>query len=145
MKINIEKSNDISEPEITIKCPEVNEEVERLISGIQLYSHTIIGKADGKTYFLKLEDILYFDTADEKVFIYTRDSIYETGLRLYEIEEKYGDAGIIRVSKSAILNLMKVDLVTPMLNGKVKASLQNGESVIISRQYIRNFKRKLGI
>jgi DNA-binding LytR/AlgR family response regulator len=145
LKINIIKSKDISETEITIKCAEVNGEIERLISGIQLHNHTIAGKSEGKTSFLKLEDIHYIDTVDEKVFIYTSDSVYETGLRLYEIEEKYADTSIIRISKSAILNLMKVEQVTPMLNGRIKASLQNGESIIISRQYIRSFKSKLGI
>ncbi len=145
LKINIEKSRDISEPEITIKCQDVNDEIERLVSVIQFHSHTIAGKSNGKTYFLKLEDILYFDTVDEKVFIYTKDGIYETGLRLYEIEEKFADTSVIRVNKSAILNLLKVDQITPMLNGRIKASLHNGEAIIISRQYIHNFKRKLGI
>ncbi len=145
MKINIETSKDINEVEITIKCRDMNEETERLMSVIQLYGHTIAGKSDGKTYFINLEDILYFDTVDEKVFIYTRDRVYETRLRLYEIEEKFEDTSVIRVSKSAILNLMKVEQVTPMLNGRIKARLQNGESIMISRQYIRNFKRKLGI
>jgi DNA-binding LytR/AlgR family response regulator len=145
LKIQIEKSGAVSEPEITIKCKEVNDDIERLISGIQLHCHTITGKAEGKTHFLKPEDILYFDTVDEKVFIYTSDKIYETSLRLYEIEEKFADTSIIRVSKSAILNLMKVELVIPLLNGRIKAELSNGEAIIISRQYIRNFKRKLGI
>ncbi len=119
LRINIEKSKDINELEITIKCQTVNEEIERLISVIQLHNHTIAGKADGKTYFLKLEGILYFDTADDKVFIYTKDGIYETGLRLYEIEEKFEDTSVIRVSKSTVLNLMKVDQVTPMLSGRI--------------------------
>lgn len=145
MKINVIQSKDVSETEITIKCAKVNEEIERLISHIQLHSHTITGKSEGKIYFLKPEDILYFESVDEKVFVYTYDKYFETNLRLYEIEEKYASTSIIRVSKSVILNLMKVEQVTPILNGRLKASLQNGESIIISRQYIRNFKSKLGI
>ncbi|QHQ61421.1 LytTR family transcriptional regulator [Anaerocolumna sedimenticola] len=145
MRIKIEQSKEINETEITIKCQNQTEEVDRIVSAIQLLNHTITGKAEGKTYFIKLEDILYFDTVDERVFIYTKDRVYETGLRLYEIEEKFMDTSVIRVSKSAILNLMKVEQVTPLLNGRIKAILQNGESIIISRQYIHIFKRKLGI
>jgi DNA-binding LytR/AlgR family response regulator len=145
LKINIEESKGARELEVTIKCDTVNVEVERLISVIELHNHTITGKAKGKTVLLKPQEILYFDTVDEKVFIYTNNMVYETGLRLYEIEEKFESTSIVRVSKSAILNLMKVDQVAPMLNGRIKATLQNGETIIISRQYVSIFKKKLGI
>lgn len=147
MKINLNESKEIreGEVEITINCNKVNEEVERLVSVIELHNHTISGKNNGKTYLLKPQEILYFDTVDEKVFIYTNKQIYETGLRLYEIEQKYENTSIIRVSKSAVLNLLKVEQVSPMLNGKIKAVLENGETIIISRQYVPEFKKKLGI
>jgi len=145
LKITVEESNDYSDVEVTIKCQSVNEDLEKLISTIQLFSHNIMGKSEGKTYFIQLENILYFDTVDEKVFIYTKERVYETSLRLYEIEEMFEDTSVIRVNKSTILNLMKVDQVSPMLNGRIKAILHNGETIIISRQYVLNFKKKLGI
>jgi DNA-binding LytR/AlgR family response regulator len=145
LRITVDESNDCSDIEIIIKCQSVNEDLEKLISMIQLHSHTVIGKSEGQTFFLKLENILYFDTVDEKVFIYTTERVYETSMRLYEIEEMFKDTSVIRVNKSAILNLVKVDHVSPMLNGRIKAILDNGETLIISRQYVLNFKKKLGI
>lgn len=145
MKINIEQSKDYGEVEITIKCNNIDENLEKLISSIRLYGSTISGKAGGKIYFLKPDDIYYFDTVDEKVFIYTADSVYETNLKLYEIEERFVGTGIIRVSKSMVLNLVKIDYVSPLLNGRIEAVLQNGEKVIISRQYVPVFKNKLGL
>lgn len=144
LKINIEQSNDYSEVEITIKCNNIDENLEKLISRIRLYSSTISGKKGNKVYFLKLEDVLYFDTVDEKVFIYTSDSVYETNMKLYEIEERFAATSVIRVSKSIVLNLIKIDYVSPLLNGRIEAVLQNGEKVIISRQYVPAFKSKLG-
>lgn len=144
MKIIIEQSNIYSEVEITIKCNSIDESLEKLISSIRLYSSTISGKKDDKIYFLKPEDVLYFDTVDEKVFIYTADNVYETNLKLYEIEERFSDTSILRVSKSTVLNLIKIDYVSPLLNGRIEAMLQNGEKVIISRQYVPAFKSKLG-
>lgn len=145
MKISIEESESKNEIEVLIKCRKKNEKVDKLISAIQLSSLTIIGKSEGITYFLLLEDILYIDTVDEKVFLYTSDKVYETNLRLYEIEEMFLHTTMIRVNKSTIMNLMKVDHVSPMLNGRIQAVLINGETIIISRQYVRNFKKKLGI
>ncbi len=144
MKIIIEQLNIYSEVEITIKCNSIDESLEKLISSIRLYSSTISGKKDDKIYFLKPEDVLYFDTVDEKVFIYTADNVYETNLKLYEIEERFSDTSILRVSKSTVLNLIKIDYVSPLLNGRIEAMLQNGEKVIISRQYVPAFKSKLG-
>jgi len=145
LKLNIEQSNTYSEVEITIKCNIIDESLENLISSLRLYNSTISGKKDEKIYFLKPEDVLYFDTVDEKVFIYTVDSVYETNLKLYEIEGRFAGTGIIRVSKSVILNLIKIDYVSPLLNGRIEAALQNGEKVIISRQYVPAFKDKLGL
>jgi len=145
LKITVEESNDYNDIEISIKCQNMNDDLEKLISTIQLFSHNIMGKSEGKTYFIQLENILYFDTVDEKVFIYTKERVYETSLRLYEIEEMFNETSVIRVNKSTILNLVKIDQVSPMLNGRIKAILQNGETIIISRQYVLKFKKKLGI
>jgi DNA-binding LytR/AlgR family response regulator len=144
LKITLEES-DIDEVEIIIKYKEMNNDIEKLISTVQLNSKTIVGKSEGKTYLLRMNDILYIDTADDKVFIYTKDSIYETNQRLYEIEEKLADTDTIRVNKSTILNLMKVDHVIPLVNGRIKAILINGETIIISRQYVHIFKTKIGM
>jgi len=144
VKINIDQSNNYSEVEITIKCNNIDERLEKLISSIRLYSSTISGKREDKIYFLKPEDVYYFDTVDEKVFIYTAHEVYETSLKLYELEERFAGTSIIRISKSTILNLMKIEYVSSLLNGRIEAVLQNGEKVIISRQYVQAFKTKLG-
>lgn len=144
MKISIEESDIYNEVEISIKCRKIDEKLEKLISSIRLYSSTISGKKEGKIYFLKPEDILYFDTVDEKGFIYTEDNVYETSLKLYEITERFADTNIIRINKSTVLNLMKIDYVSPIVNGRIEAVLQNGEKLIISRQYVPIFKNKIG-
>jgi DNA-binding LytR/AlgR family response regulator len=38
---------------------------------------------------------------------------------------------------------MKVDSVRPILNGRLSASMFNGEEVIISRQYVPELKKRL--
>ena len=42
---------------------------------------------------------------------------------------------LFRCSKSMILNAGKIDYVLPSLSGRFEAVLDNGEKVIISRQY----------
>lgn len=144
MKINIDQSNSYDEVVISIKCKTIDENLEKLISTLRLFNSTISGKKDEKVYMIKLEDIMYFDTVDERVFLYTEEGVYETVLRLYEIEERFAETSMMRVSKSAVLNIKKISYVSPLLNGRIEAVLQNGEKVIISRQYVPVLKRKLG-
>ena len=49
----------------------------------------------------------------------------------------------IRVSKSMIVNLMKITSVRPALNGRFSAVLKNGEEIIISRKYVPALKQIL--
>jgi DNA-binding LytR/AlgR family response regulator len=145
LKINIDRSDEYNEIEITIKCRTIDEKLEKVISNIRLYNKSISGKKNGSVYFLDPEDVFYIDTVDERVFIYTKDSMYETSLKLYEIEEQLMGSSIIRVNKSMILNLMKISHITPLLNGRMAAALENGEKVVVTRQYVPAFKRKLGL
>jgi DNA-binding LytR/AlgR family response regulator len=39
----------------------------------------------------------------------------------------------------------KIEYLSPLFSGKLEAHLKNGEKVIISRQYVRSLKVKLGI
>ena len=41
----------------------------------------------------------------------------------------------MRCSKSVVLNLMKLDSISPALNGRFFAHMKNGEKLMISRQY----------
>lgn len=44
-----------------------------------------------------------------------------------------------------ILNISKIRSVSPSINGRFEAKLTNGETVIISRQYVPNLKKRLGM
>ena len=66
-------------------------------------------------------------------------------LKLYEVEEILAHRDFIRISKSVIVNLDKIKSVTPMLNCRLEAILQNSEKIIISRQYVPELKKSLGI
>ena len=51
----------------------------------------------------------------------------------------------LRCSKAMIVNIRKIKSVKAELNGRMIAELLNGEQIIISRAYVKELKRKLGI
>lgn len=48
--------------------------------------------------------------------------------------------GFLRISKAALVNLMKITALKPALNGRFSAVLSNGEEIIISRKYVQDLK-----
>ena len=44
-----------------------------------------------------------------------------------------------------IVNMEKIEYLSPLFSGKLEAHLKNGEKVVISRQYVHSLKVKLGI
>ncbi len=94
---------------------------------------------------LDTKEIFYIESVDNKTFIYCKNNIYETKQKLYELEEILKGTKFFRCSKSMILNIGKIRSVSPSVNSRFEAKLVNGETAIISRQYVPTLKKKLGM
>ncbi|HML48192.1 MAG TPA: LytTR family DNA-binding domain-containing protein [Clostridia bacterium] len=145
MRITLEESAACIEPEVVIRCREADEPVRRILSAIRLASGKLIGRLDAENCVLNAEDVYYFEAVDGRVFLYTEKKVYETPLRLYEIEARFEDSDFFRASKSIVANLARIESVRAAFNGRFEARLQNGEWIIISRQYVPALKKKLGL
>ncbi len=144
MKILIEESPDNEDMELIIKCKSVNDEVKRLIELIKLSDEKIIGFLNGESYVVDPIKILYFESVDKKTFMYTEDKVYEISLRLYELEKKMSKYDFFRSSKSTIINISRIKKLSHKFNGKLEATLDNDEKILISRQYVSVIKEILG-
>ncbi len=145
MKIQIIHDPNIKEPEITVTYGYLDSELEELLATISLADNRMAGVKNEETHFVNLSEIIYFDTVDNRVFFYTAKDTYETKARLYQIEEKLTNTPFARVSKSTIVNLRKVRCLTPEKYSKLCVTLQNGEKLIVSRQYLNTIKERLGV
>ncbi|MFR9043004.1 MAG: LytTR family DNA-binding domain-containing protein, partial [Intestinibacter bartlettii] len=94
---------------------------------------------------ISLKDAYYIESVEEKTFVYLEKEVYESNLKLYELEEQLKNTSYIRVSKSIILNIEKLQSVKPLINGKLEANLKNNEKILINRHYVPEFKKKFGI
>lgn len=145
MKITIRQDENVSETEITIVCRQIDAETEQILSAISLIGNTVAGVRGEETCFVPLKDILYFEAVENRVFFYTDGETYETSVKLYQLEEKFRNSKFARISKSAIANLNKFRSIKPEKNSRLTATLINGERLMVSRQYIGEIKKKLGV
>ena len=145
IKITIENIPDGIEPEIIIRCNEVDDSLLQLIDSIKSASKKLVGIIDLQLHIINPKDVFYFESVDNKVFIYCQEKVFESRLKLYEIEKAYENWDFFRASKSTILNITKIDSIRPVFYGRFEALLQNGEKVFISRQYVPVLRKKLGL
>lgn len=145
MKIIIEESIQGEEDQIIIRCKELNETTLKFISDLKMGQKKLAAMKDGKIVLIEPGNVYYFEGVDNKVFLYCKQSVYETKLKLYEIEEDYKNTDLFRASKSVILNVKKIKSISPAFSGRFEASLFNDEKVVISRQYVPELKKKLGL
>jgi DNA-binding LytR/AlgR family response regulator len=143
--MKVEIAEGYSEIEIVIKCPSATDEIKKMVSILQGFDNKLSGSKNGKIYFIDAKYIFYFESVDKRCFIYTEKDVYETVLKLYEIEEQLADKGFIRSSKSQILNIAKIKSLCPDFGGRLEIILENDEILMASRQYSKLLRERLGI
>lgn len=145
MKIEIKVDNNIEEPCIHISCNQLTPELEKLIAMMRIMERQFVVSAEGETFLLDVSDILYIEAVDRKTFVYTDKGVYESGLRLYELEEQLEECGFFRASKSCLIQLRAVRSLKRDINRRIRVTMENGEVIMVSRQYAEELKRRLGI
>ena len=135
---------DCDKPEmLEIHCHKISDEVREIIAFVKSRQGQLTGTADERQYEIAVSDVFYIDSVDNRNFIYTKDKVYETRQKLYELEDMLIEKHFLRVSKSTLLNLMKVSSIKPALNSRFTAVLFSGEQIVITRKYVPELKKAL--
>lgn len=145
MKIIIETPQPNEEDVVIVRCAAPDQRLISILMSFQTANTELTGYLNDRIVRLNYQDVFYFESNENRVFAYYHSEVYEVKYKLYELEEMFGALDFIRCSKSMIVNMEKIEYLSPLFSGKLEAHLKNGEKVIISRQYVRNLKAKLGI
>ena len=131
--------------QVIIQCEKVNEEILRLRSYIDLFHFRMKARLDQKTVFVELSEVLYFESVDNRTFLYTAEAVLEIKHKLYELEELLPSEDFFRSSKSQIVNINQIKTLAPGFNRTLFATMSNGEQVYISRKYATTLRNLLSI
>lgn len=145
MKISININETISDTEIVINSRHLTPEIERMIATLRILDQQIMVTKQDESYILDVAKIVYVESVDRKTFVYTETDCFESKLKLYEIEEQLCQSGFLRASKSCLVHLKFIRSLKAELNRKIRLTLENGEQLIVSRQYADELKRRLGV
>ena len=145
MKIEINVDDKIDETCISISCKRLTPEIEKMLAMMRILDRQLTVTRDGEIYPLDVSEVIYVEAIDRKTFVYTKDGVYESGLRLYELEQQLEECGFCRVSKCCLVQLRAVRSLKSDINRRIRVTLDNGEVIIASRQYADEIKKKLGL
>ena len=134
-----------AEEEIVIRCASLDEDIMHLIYALKARREKLACLDGESIVMIEPDSIFYFEAVDARVFAYCENKVYEIKRKLYELEQQFENTDFLRISKSVIINLSKINKLTPGFGSRLEALLINGELVVISRQYVPALKKKLGI
>lgn len=145
MKVKLELDPDQKETEITIHAGQLTPEIERIYQQLQMDSDhpdQIEGMMDNTSYYLSINDILFFETDAKQVMAHTTRNAYCVKYKLYELENLLGGQ-FMRISKSTILNLDQIYAITKSISNCQIKFHDSYKTVYVSRRYYRDLNDRL--
>lgn len=129
---------------VVVQGPEDSTELRQILSLLQSSTDRLWLMNDGgETVSVAPHSVLWAETVEDKVFVYTADAVYRAPFSLAALELRWGTAGLFRCAKSTIVNLNAVQRLCSRPGGRIEALLPTGEKIIISRRYAPALRAKL--
>lgn len=145
MKITIDINPDAQDTDIVISCNCLTPEIEKILATLRILNQQMMVTKDTEAHILDVTEIIYVEAIDRKTFVYTTGDVYESKLKLYEMEERLMQYGFFRVSKSCLVQLKYIKSLKHDVERKLRLTLKSGEQIMVSRQYADEIKRRLGV
>lgn len=145
VKVKLELDPDQKETEITIHAGQLTPEIERIYQQLQMDSDhpdQIEGMMDNTSYYLSINDILFFETDAKQVMAHMTRNAYFVKYKLYELENLLGGQ-FMRISKSTILNLDQIYAITKSISNCQIKFHDSYKTVYVSRRYYRDLNDRL--
>lgn len=145
LKIEIVTDENAEDLKISVVCRQLSPQVEKIIAMLRMTDHQLTARKNDEIHLLDISRVIYIEAIDRKCFVYTAEDIYESELKLYELEQQLEEYGFFRVSKSVLIHLHNVQSLKADINRRIRITMSNGEQIIASRQYADQLKRRLGV
>ena len=145
MKVNIDISTEYKEPYAVIHTDKVTDEIQRMVD-VFSNSETPITALQNEEDIVVLQpkEIYMVRVEDGDTIIYGARQKYRSRKRLYELAQQLGKQ-FMQISKTTLVNLSYMDSIEPGFSGTLLLKLKNGDKDYVSRKYLPEFKKYLGL
>ena len=145
MKIEINVDEKTEDTHIVISCKKLTPELQRLLAMLHILDKQLTVRKGEEIFFLDVSEAVYIESVDRKSLKKKKKDMYESDFKLYELEQQLEACGFFRASKSCLVQLNYIKSLRADINRKIRLTLENGEQLVVSRQYAEELKKKLGM
>lgn len=145
MKVTVELSDKYKEPYAVIYTNRMTDSIQRIMDAVGL-EDTLVTAYQNETNIVILQpkDIYMIRIEDKDTIIYGAKEKYRSHRRLYELAGLLGKQ-FMQISKSTLINLSYMDSIEPGFAGTMVLKMKNGSKDYVSRKYLPEFKKYLGL
>ena len=145
MKVSVDISSEYIDPYAVIYTDKVTDSIQRTIDMIGTNNSPVIAQQNnGDMVILQPHDIYMVRVENGETVIYTDKKMYRSRKRLYEIGQQLGKQ-FMQISKATLVNLSYMDGIEPGFSGTLLLKMKNGCKDYVSRTYLPQFKKYLGL
>jgi DNA-binding LytR/AlgR family response regulator len=145
VKVSIDLSAEYKEPYAVIHTDKVTDEITRIIDIFSNNDTPVTAlQNEEEIVVLKPDEIFMVRIEGGDTVIYGEKQKYRSRKRLYELAEILGKK-FMQISKTTLINLSDIDSIEPGFSGTMLLKLKNGNKDYVSRKYLPDFKRYLGL
>ncbi len=144
MHVEIKVLEEITNTYAVIYTNQINDEVLQAVEMIGNVPGIITAMEEEKTIVLRPNDIYMIRVENNKAMIYCKDQKYTSKKRLIELE-KILKGSFMKISKTTLVNLHYITSAEASFGGIMCLVMKNGCKDYVSRKYLPNLKRYLGI
>jgi len=145
VKVSIDISAEYKEPFAVIHTDKVTAEIQRAVDMLGTNETPVTAfRNEEDIVVLKPDEIYMVRVEDGDTIIYGAKSRYRSRRRLYELSEQLGSK-FMQISKTTLVNLSYMDSIEPGFSGTLLLKLKNGSKDYVSRKYLPEFKKYLGL
>ena len=144
MKVNVIISPEVHEAYAEIHTDKMTEDIGRIVDMLSTEAAPVTARAGEELVVLKPEDIYMVRVENGDTVIYGEKRSFFSSKRLYELADQLGNK-FMQISKSTLINLSYMDSIEPGFSGTLLLKLKNGSKDYVSRKYLPEFKKYLGL
>jgi DNA-binding LytR/AlgR family response regulator len=145
VKVSIDLSPEYREPYAVIHTDKVTDEITRIVEMFSSNETPVTAfQNEEEIVVLKPGEIYMVRVEGGDTLIYGEKQKYRSRKRLYELAEILGRQ-FMQISKTTLINLSYIDSIEPGFSGTMLMKLKNGNKDYVSRKYLPEFKRYLGL
>ena len=146
LQIEVKIDSDYKIPKVVILTDKMSDEIDSLLKKLSEETPRVIsGFRNGSLEILEQSSIVKIYCAAGKVYASANGEEYTLRLRLYELEKRLDPNSFVRISNSEIINLKKAVSFDLSLAGTIRVLFSDGTASFVSRRYVSEIKRVLGI